>query len=382
MKKIAAMLALCTVLLTGCSTEKQNEETIINSITESVSETAVTTEAATVTETATTAVTEAEHEQEQFRKVYTGDSWQLYSLGDGIVCAPTSECINFVNTDTGEFIVSISIPDDFGSVGKVVKGSGDVLARVICDGYDYSTTPPTYYADAIIVKDDYTYETIYNCEPADVSFEACGHNIAEWGLDIVDTDSGEVIVVGYIEEGDQYGLHTQWNEYEFDIDENRFVYRIGGYESLPGFGIYDFSTGTATTVPESRDLIPKGYHNGKIYSVKTAWDGFGTQLYVTEIETLETEFFMDFPFELNSPYDYIEYYMPENGEYILIYKYAYTDGNNVTFPAQVYKINPDTAEIENMYEFPKEYMFTDSGLMIDDDTFGCISGGLVLIDIE
>lgn len=392
MRKIIAVLVLAAVMLTGCTEERQAEETLINSVTESTSETTVTiaeTETGSVTtivtepvtEKETTVVTEQEQEKEQFRVVQTGDCWRFFSLGDGIICV-LSECLNFVDADTGEFLVSISIPDDLNTVGKVIKGSGDVLAKVICDGYDYSTTPPTYYADAIIVKDNYVYETIRKCESADISFEACGHNIAEWGLDIVDTDSGEVIVSGYTKEGDEYGFYTQWNEYRFDIDENRFVYRIGGYESLPGYGIYDFSTGTATTVPESRDLLPIGCHNGKIYSVKGAWDGWGSELYVTDLETLESEFFMDFPYEL-SINQMLEYSMPESGEFIVANKAYYSDDNDV-YSAALYRINPDTAEIEAVIEIPDEYKCYNPGEVIDENTFAVIytkADATILIDL-
>ncbi len=375
MKKIIAMAALISVLMTGCS-KQQPDETTINSVTESATETTAETSAETenvttivtepVTEAETTAVTEQEQAKEQFRVVYTGNSWRMFTLDDAIFCVP-SECFNFINADTGEFIVSISIPDDFNTIDKVVKGSGNILAKAICSEYDYSTTPPTYYANAIIVNDDYTYETIYDCKPADISFEACGHNIAEWGIDIVDTDSGEVIVPGYTQEGDEYGFYTQWNEYRFDIDENRFVYRIGGYESIPGFGIYDFSTGTATTVPESRDLLPIGCHNGKIYSVKGAWDGWGKELYVTDIETLETEFFMDFPYEL-SINQMLDYSMSESGEFIVANKVYYSNDNGV-YSAALYRINPDTAEIEAVIEIPDEYECYNQGYLIDKSTF-------------
>ena len=392
MKKIIAVLAFCAVMLTGCTEERQAEETLINSITESnivtttetaeekSEETTIVTEPATEKET--TAVTEQEQEKEQFRVVYTGNSWRMFALDDEIFCVP-SECLNFINADTGEIIVSISTPDDFNTIDKVVNGSGDVIAKAIYSEYDYSTAPPTYHADVLIIKDDYTCEAIYDGKPADASFKACGHNIAEWGLDIVDTDSGEVIVPGYTQEGDEYGFYTQWNVYNFDIDENRFVYRIGGYESIPGFGIYDFSTGTATTVPESRDLLPIGCHNGKIYSVKGAWDGWGKELYVTDIETLETEFFMDFPYEL-SINQMLEYSMPESGEFIVANKAYYSDDNGV-YSAALYRINPDTAEVEAVIEIPDEYKCYNQGYLIDEGTFAVSynkEDATILVDLK
>ncbi len=376
MRKIIAVLALSAVMLTGCAEEKETEEIIKNSIIESSivtaeetsaeeksEETTIVTELATEKET--TALTE--QEKEQFRVVYTGDCWRIFNLENGIVCVQ-SEQLDFVNTYTGEVENSVSVPDDFSRpIDRVVKGSDDVLAKAICGEYDYSTTPPTYSADVLIVKDDYTCEAIYDGKPADASFEACGHNIAEWGLDIVYTDSGEIIVPGYEKEGDEYGFYTQWNEYKFDIDENRFVYRIGGYESLPGYGIYDFSTGTATTVPESRDLIPIGCHNGKIYSVKGAWDGWGSELYVTDLETLESEFFMDFPQKLTVN-QIVDYSMPESGEFIVANKAYYSDDNGV-YSAALYRINPDTAEIEAVIEIPDEYECYNQGYLIDESTF-------------
>ena len=393
MRKIIALLSLCAVVLTGCREERQAEETLIDSITESsivtmaetaeekAEETTVVTEPAAEKET--TAVTEQEQEKELFHVVYTGDSWQHYSIENGVICA-LSGSLNFVNDDTGEIIVSISTPDDFiHPIGKVVKGSGDVLAKAVCGEYDYSTTPPTYHADVLIVKDDYTCEAIYDGKPADASFEACGHDIAEWGLDIIDTDSGEVIVPGYTQEGDEYGFYTQWNAYNFDIDENRFVYSIGGYESIPGYGIYDFSTGTATTVPESRDLIPIGCHDGKIYSIKGAWDGWGKELYVTDLETLESEFFMDFPYEL-SINQMLEYSMPESGEFIVANKAYYSDDNGV-YSAALYRINPDTAEIEAVIEIPDEYKCYNTGKVVDENTFAVICNkedATILVDLK
>lgn len=391
MKKLIATALLCTVALTGCREERQAEETLIDSVTESSIVT--TAEAAEEKAEETTVVTEpaaekeatdlTEQEKEQFRVVDTGNSWRMFALDDKIFCVP-AEHLNFINADTGEIESSISTPDDFiHPIGKVVKGDGDVLAKAICSEYDYSTTPPTYHADVLIVNDDYTYETIYDCTPADISFEACGHNIAEWGLDIVDTDSGEVIVPGSTKEGDEYGFYTQWNAYNFDIDENRFVYSIGGYESLPGYGIYDFSTGTATTVPESRDLIPIGCHNGKIYSVKGAWDGWGTELYVTDLETLESEFFMDFPQKLTVN-QIVDYSMPESGEFIVANKAYYSDNIGV-YSAVLYRINPDTAEVEAVIEIPDEYECYNQGYLIDEGTFAVSynkEDATILVDLK
>ncbi len=380
MKRNAVILAVCALMLTGCSEDKQTEEIIRNSITEGYAETTLVTSEKSAE---TTIVTELAVQKEPFRVIDAdNDFMRLFVLDDGIVCSPSSN-LKFIDTETGEIIASVPVAEDFGfeRVSNVMNGSGDVFAKAVCGEYDYSVTPPAYSADVMIIDNNYECEILRDCEAMDVAFEACGHSIAEWSRDIVDTDSGEIIVPGYTQEGDEYGFYTKWNMYCFDIDDNRFVYRVGGYEQLPGFGIYDFSTGTATEVPASSDLIPIGYHDGKVYSVKTAWDGYGTELYTTNVETLQTEFFMEYPYE-HEPNQFIDYSMDKSGDFIIIFKQFYAN-EGVVDSACLFKVNPDTAEVEAEIEIPEEYALRNTGYIVDENTFAVqVEDSVLLIDIS
>nr|MDE7289487.1 hypothetical protein [Oscillospiraceae bacterium] len=106
-------------------------------------------------------------------------------------------------------------------------------------------------------------------------------------------DSGEVLVEGFNDAETELGLASKWFDYKFQIDDDRFVYRTCGFESMPGFGYYDFTTGKAADFPDSEDFMPIGYHNGKIYAELTAWDGMCQgELRTFDTETLESKLFM------------------------------------------------------------------------------------------
>ena len=161
MKRLIATALLCTVALTGCREERQAEETLIDSVTESsivttaeateekAEETTVVTEPVTENETADL----TEQEKEQFRVVYTGYGARIFPLDNGIACSYAGDLV-FVNTNKSEVESSVPVPEDFDWVSMIIKGDGDVLAKAICSEYDYSTTPPTYYTNAIIVNND------------------------------------------------------------------------------------------------------------------------------------------------------------------------------------------------------------------------------------
>lgn len=246
--------------------------------------------------------------------------------------------LRFYDTAENELLAVIDIPEGWVPYEMIPNAGGDVLCRYVISYSVFNEDSGFFDTDysTVTVRNDFSYDITDGLTPQDRSFECCGHNIAENDPDIVDTDSGTVLIAGKTAESDDDFSGTR-QMYYFPVDENRFVYRTVGYESLPGFGIYDFSEGTATEVPDSGDLIPLGVHGGKIYSVKTAWDGFGTELYTTDTETLETEFFMDCPLKLKTN-DYVEYAMPESGSYIA-FKYLPADENA---SALLYGIDPDT----------------------------------------
>jgi len=94
---------------------------------------------------------------------------------------------------------------------------------------------------------------------------------------------------------------------------------------------------------------------------------------------------MEPPFEIDPWYDSISYHMPSSGEYIIAYKPACLERETIPHPAWIYKINPETARIEAMYELPEEYHFTAEGTMIDGDVFMILCDTeekLLMVDIE
>ena len=247
------------------------------------------------------------------------------------------EQLRFYDIAENKLLAAIDLPEGWFSYEMISEVGGDVLCKQIIFDRISDESPENQYA-VMTIYNDFTYDISDGYTVQNGSFECRGHNIAELEPDIVDADSGEILVEGRTAESDIDFSGTR-QIYYFPLDDNRFVYRTAGYESLPSFGIYDFSNGTATDVPDSRDLVPLGVHGGKIYSIKTAWDGFGTELYITDPDTLETEFFMDCPIELEMN-DFVEYAMPESGNYIAL-KYLPVDEEA---PAQLYGINPDTKE--------------------------------------
>lgn len=248
--------------------------------------------------------------------------------------------LRFYDIDKNEQLAAIDLPEGFGAYEMITDIGGDALCRYVVSNSVFDEESGVFNSDyaTLTVHNDLTYDITDGYTRQDSAFRRCGHNIAETETDIIDIDSGAVLVEGKAVTSDDDFSGTR-QMYCFPADENRFVYRTAGYERLPGFGIYDFETDTATNVPDSENLIPLGVHDGKIYSVKTQWDGFGTELYATDTETLETEFFMDFPKELEQN-DFVEYAMPESGEYIA-FKYLPADEAS---PAQLYRADPDTGE--------------------------------------
>lgn len=282
--------------------------------------------------------------------------------------------LRFYNINEGTFEKSIPIPMDWDFYGFMGGGYGTVLCKVIIYTYvNKGAEDGLIEKDSVLtVYNDYTYDiSDYTLENAAV--ERNGHMISDWELDLVCLDGEpEVIVPGSYREDDEYGFYTQTKNYKFPIDENRFVYTTGGYESMPGFGVYDFNTGTARDVPDSRDLLPLGVHDGKIYSEKTAWDGYGgSEIFVTDMETLETSFFTEFPeeFRLNET---IFYLMPESGSYIIgVKEYEYN--------STIYRVDPDTGNFTVICELPEGYYIHGGGPFIDDNTFVMASGENLII---
>lgn len=375
-KSIIVTAALSAVILAGCTRGAELVDDFQGAETLRLETTADETDyilggatETTVSETEAPDADEPEENADDTDKPVAGVSWEIFdysSLGiveygegqsvgnffikDNIFCTdytiipdkgseePVVFQLRFYDTAENELLAVINIPEGWVPYEMIPNAGGDLLCRYVISYSFFNEDSGFFDTDyrTVTVRSDFTYDISDGYTPQDSSFECCGHNIAERDPDIVDADSGDILVAGKAVTSDDDFSGTR-QMYYFPVDENRFVYRTIGYESLPGFGIYDFTEGTATDVPDSKDLIPLGIHGGKIYSVKTAWDGFGTELYTTDTETLETEFFMDCPLTLRAN-DYVEYAMPESGNYIA-FKYLPA---NEDASALLYGIDPDT----------------------------------------
>lgn len=272
--------------------------------------------------------------------------------------------LRIMDINSGEIVEEIAFgKNEF--IPRVIQGDGSNLCTVIVETDSETDSGFVYTYNVGTVNVDFECTKLDAVNYPDNYFKHYDKKLAHFDHDIINVENGEVLVDGDCGEH-QYGFDSKTQYYMFPIDESRFVYRTGGYEALPGFGIYDFESKTAKDVPNGKDMIPKGYRNGRIYSVSTTWDGFGSELYVTNISTLETEWFMTVPFELGVN-DYAEYFMPGNGEFILIYK-PYTVGDEKDIPAVLWLADPDSGEVIRSFELSQDQN-VGSALMLDDNTF-------------
>lgn len=269
---------------------------------------------------------------------------------------------------------------------RELRGYDDDVYFIIY-GYEYDGNSNINWGKSeTIVYNDYTYKTQKYTNG--VSFyprliDIGGKHIireTEYS-NFYDHESNEIILNSIFEGYDSKSSVSY--SYEFSIDEDRFVYSMWGYEWSWGFGIYDFTTGTARDVPDVHDYRPMGYHDGKIYSYYCEHDGFTDNiLYVTDVNTLETTPFHEFyrgdrefidPFTNYDNYDYVyDYQMTPDGKFLM-----YTDGSGEVFKVILYSI--DTLEAVREYEFENTYIiswdirFTEDGKAVfRDDKQECL----------
>ncbi len=408
MKKLLILL-LCTVVLSACGSDDTeiSEETTIHTDTAEITvisqtdekteqETSVpadgepVTESTTVTETTpveTSPVIEELSEDGSVRLIE-----EIYGLpkiskgylisyvtdrGDEVTNTTENvECtVKLHDVKTGEFVTEFPMPKGY-KIEDIVVG-GDGLCSVVLYCYsedDSSETGFSHEYCAAYIHNDFSIGFAGYTAEAKV-FNHYERKLAEFDMGIIDAVTEETLIEGNKNEDNYYA--NQWISYMFPIDENRFVYRIGGVECLPGFGIYDFSTGTAMDVPDSKDLIPFGVYDGKIYSAYSAWDGFGTDIYITDTETLETELYIDLDTEGVFNGYRLNHFM-YNGEIFILGEYQY---------AKLFKLTPDGAEI--VYEYPEKYysffrtdIDTESGILYSNYAIHEVGNGAILVDLN
>lgn len=286
-----------------------------------------------------------------------------------------SDEIRFFDINDLSVKASVTAPDgwetDNDFLEPCIEGSGDVLCKIKLKRFDSEKLNDEYAA--LIVHNDFTTELAEGEPRFTLSFPAGSHNISDMMYDIVDADSGAILVEGYQDTETDYGLNSEWHDYKFQIDSEQFVYRICGDERIPGFGYYDYNAGTATEFPESKDFFPVGYHDGKVYAEQCVWDGMCQgKLYTFDMDTLESEHFMSSPVELENN-DYTEYYMPPNGSYLIASVHDednedYSNSKNIVFILSI-----DSGEVLAQQEFGSEYNDLRFFRFIDDNRFAAFN---------
>lgn len=284
------------------------------------------------------------------------------------------QSIRFFNINDLTVKANITAPDgwEFDDIYlcPCIEGSGDVFCKIQLSRFDSEKLEDEYAA--LIVRNDFTAELAEGDSRETLSFPVGNHNISDHAYDLFDADSGEVIVEGF-NDAENYGISSKWFYYICTIDNDRFVYRTAGYESLPGFGYYDFTAGQAVNFPESRNFLPVGYHDGKVYAEQGAWDGMCQgELYTFDIETLEAEHFISSPAAVELD-DYTEYYMPPNGEYIIASHYDRDNDDYANSKNIIFIISPDSGEVLAQQEFGSEYDDLRFFAFIDGNRFAAFN---------
>lgn len=111
--------------------------------------------------------------------------------------------------------------------------------------------------------------------------------------------------------------------YGSSIDENRFTFKRIEYDVGSYIGIYDYSTGNITEIPDSNNLTPIGYYDGKIYASLTnsadtnSEQGVG-EIYSLDTETFEKKNFMTFHTPSDSSDGYIICFMTQDCGYMSV----------------------------------------------------------------
>lgn len=353
-RKIILTLIMSAILCTACNKNVQTVQTE-----QSVSTTAETSVVTKNTETEQTEKTliletETSAEEESEPDLILPENMKLFNVSElnggysgfgvmkgRIYCEMVKGSVRFYDMSTQTLEGKIDLPTG----NKSFKQTDDsCLCKIrVWNNEDNSDQVITFYHD-------YTYD-IADYSPETISFNVCGHNIAEYGYDIIDTDANEKILEGGV-----------WNDQEnfgykflFEIDENRFVYQKAGDVHSFGFGVYDFETGSDIYFADTEEHIPFGFHNGKIYSdivgycpddpIGNLSDDVHNDIYVTDIETGEKQHGFDCPLS-DSKYISYGYAMPENGEFIALLATPY----ELETPYAFCIIDPDTGDIVREYE--------------------------------
>lgn len=408
--KIIFPIILLAMLLTACR-EQEQPSAVQTTQTETTSQTVTTASETETTASETTAVTTSQAAEEttttasetlppkienvvedvelSINKINisgiseNGDTFSVGGIsffGDIAAMKCHSGNINEIRFfDINDLTVKAIVPEpdewEFdGGYYPCIEGSGNVLCKIPLAYFDYEKYEKEYAA--IVVYSDFTTKFTEG-EPREIlSFPAVSHNISDHIYDLFDADNGEVIVEGFNDpNGRGYLSESKWFYYQFTIDNDRFVYRTGGYECMPGFGYYDFTAGKAADFPDSRNFMPIGYHNGKIYAELTEWDGMCQgEIHTFDIDTLESKIFMP-PNQTSGKFT--EYAMSPDGSFIIANDF---DGSGMNI---LRIISPDSGENLVKCELNFGGSYGSDFTFIDNDRFAAEYGSeLIIFDVK
>lgn len=317
-----------------------------------------------------------------------GDSYgRLFILSDtAALGTPGGEGdISFFDLDEPKFKGKVSSPEGwrFNWYYNLIEGSGDILCTAGL--YRYNDEEQTEYA-ALVIRRDFSTEVVEEGYEKALAVPVGSRNIST-PYDIIDADSGTVLVEGvYDDSPSGFGNISVWYDHKFAIDDDRFVYRACGIEWMPSFGYYDLNRGTAVDFPNSQNRVPVGCHNGKIYAKETWWDGnCQGDLYTFDLETLGSEHFMSSIVEFDDiagTSEYMEYYMPPSGEYIVGVYQKRNYENRVEDKTVVYIISSDSGAALSKCEFNSSSISSETAF-IGDDRFALKDGegGIIVFDV-
>ncbi|MCL1823645.1 MAG: hypothetical protein FWG44_05525 [Oscillospiraceae bacterium] len=139
------------------------------------------------------------------------------------------------------------------------------------------------------------------------------------------------------------------------IDENRFLYTMGGWEWTWGIGIYNFSTGEYAHLPDTSQLFFRGMSGNYIYLQHQEYGSSTDSIYTLNTDTLEIEKIFNFEQffgvdeETGYALKYIENFsISPDKKYIVYY---YRDSRIEYYSVTVEVVNILNGTIEKTYYF-------------------------------
>ncbi len=222
--------------------------------------------------------------------------------------------LRIYDIDQNEIAAEILMPDGNNFLAYGCENNDEnVLIQVYMSSYRDDTV---HYSEMTVYK-DYSYDIIDDDSTPYPGIDYCNTGIYgnEPGAeDIVNLRTNTTLV----EDGDN-GIAL----FGASIDENRFSFIKREYGVGTYIGIYDYSTGGITEIPDSDILGVIGYYNGKIYAYNTntaelKMEQCVGEIYSFDVETLEKNILMTFHTPDDGREGSIDCFMEQNCGYMAV----------------------------------------------------------------